>query len=109
MRLIDADEMRDGILWCKSQSSDYDNYWDDVIERLDAQPTVNGWISVKDRMPEKETLVVALVQYEVGWYRMLAWHDDKGWASSQEEFQEKDGDFVTHWMPLPEPPKDGDV
>jgi len=39
-RLIDADAMREELLWCKSQSSSYDNYWDDVIERLDAQPTI---------------------------------------------------------------------
>ncbi len=42
MRLIDADEMRENLLWCKSQSSRYDNYWDDVIERLDAQPTIDA-------------------------------------------------------------------
>lgn len=36
MRLIDADEMRENLLWCKSQSGSYDDYWDDVIERLDA-------------------------------------------------------------------------
>ena len=41
-RLIDADEMRENLLWCKPQSSRYDNYWDDVIERLDVQPTVNA-------------------------------------------------------------------
>ena len=40
MRLIDADEMRENLLWCKEQSGSYDNYWDDVIERLDAQPTI---------------------------------------------------------------------
>lgn len=41
-RLIDADEMRENLLWCKSQSSRYDNYWDDVIERLDVQPTIDA-------------------------------------------------------------------
>lgn len=40
MRLIDADKMRENLLWCKAQSSQYDDYWDDVIERLDAQPTI---------------------------------------------------------------------
>lgn len=41
-RLIDADELRENLLWCKSQSSRYDNYWDDVIARLDVQPTVDA-------------------------------------------------------------------
>ncbi len=43
MRLIDADEMRENFEWCKSQSGQYnDIYWDDVIERLDVQPTVDA-------------------------------------------------------------------
>lgn len=42
MRLIDGDEMRENLEWCKSQSGQYNGiYWDDVIERLDAQPTVD--------------------------------------------------------------------
>lgn len=40
MRLIDADKMRENLLWCKAQSGQHDNYWDDVIDRLDAQPTI---------------------------------------------------------------------
>lgn len=40
MRLIDADKMRENLLWCKAQSGQYDDYWDDVIDRLDAQPTI---------------------------------------------------------------------
>lgn len=42
MRLIDADALRVNLLWCwcKDQSGSYDSFWDDVIERLDAQPTV---------------------------------------------------------------------
>ena len=40
MRLIDADIMRENLLWCKAQSGQHDDYWDDVIDRLDAQPTI---------------------------------------------------------------------
>lgn len=43
MRIIDADELRENLEWCKSQSGQYnDIYWDDVIERLDAQPTIDA-------------------------------------------------------------------
>ena len=43
MRLIDADIMRENLEWCKSQSGRYDDiYWDDVIERLDVQPTIDA-------------------------------------------------------------------
>ena len=69
-------------------------------------PTVGGWISVKDRMPEDETIVIAYVQHKIGWYRMFAWHDMYGWHSSAPEFDDKESDYVTHWMPLPEPPKE---
>lgn len=101
MRLIDADAL--GLRFVPKQAY----LTDHILEKIDTAPTVCGWISVKDRMPENETIVVALVQYEVGWYHMLAWHDKRGWHSSAEEFQESDGVYVTHWMPLPEPPQEG--
>ena len=52
MRLIDADKMRENLEWCKSQSGRYnDIYWDDVIERLDVQPTIDA-VLVKHGMWE---------------------------------------------------------
>lgn len=75
-----------------------------VMECIDAAPTVGGWISVKDRLPENETEVIIIVQHKIGWYRAFAWHDEYGWHSSAEEFGDGESDFVTHWMPLPEPP-----
>jgi len=54
MRLIDADKMRENLLWCKEQSSQYDDYWDDVIERLDAQPTITFADLVDKRAREME-------------------------------------------------------
>ena len=56
-RLIDADKMRENLLWCKEQSSSYDNYWDDVIERLDAQPTVEEQEPIR---PEREKVIKGL-------------------------------------------------
>ncbi len=41
MRLIDADKMRENLEWCKIQATT-DNFWDDAIERLDVQPTVEA-------------------------------------------------------------------
>jgi len=53
------------------------------------------WISVKDRLPEPM-------------YQVLIYTDD-GWIGVDaldynEEFREYD--YVTHWQPLPEPPKE---
>lgn len=101
-RLIDADALLEQM----KHRKDYVGRQSDPVCIVEDAPTVGGWVSVKDRLPEDNTLVLALVQYEVGWYRIFAWRDKKGWASSQEEFSEQDGDFVTHWMPVPDPPEE---
>ena len=63
--------------------------------------TVQKWISVKDRLPEnvKEGLLIALRWGAVD----IGWCEDGRWGS---EFVDEyaDGE-VTHWMPLPKPPK----
>ena len=99
MRLIDADALK------KDLTRFYDN---EVTARalIDEQPTASVWISVNDRLPENETTVLAFVQHKIGWYRMFAWHDEHGWHSSAAEFEERESKFVTHWMPLPEPPEE---
>lgn len=55
------------------------------------------WISVKDRLPEEDTWV--LVYSRQGRYTNLKVdyiHGGKWFHSF----------YVTHWMPLPEPPKE---
>jgi hypothetical protein len=62
------------------------------------EKTVQEWISVKDRLPEDASTVLAIDSdgtissaYYVG-----RWHSGG----------DLDEDAVTHWMPLPEPPKE---
>ena len=76
--------------------------------------TVQEWISVKDRLPDNKEhdWVLAQVVEDNGYmhiprvmeYRQLKndWFEETyGWLS------EHNGLFsVTHWMPLPEPPKE---
>ena len=76
------------------------------MQNHDREMTRPGWISVKDRLPEDETVVIAYVQHKIGWYRMFAWHDMYGWHSNAPGFDEEESDYVTHWMPLPEPPEE---
>ena len=114
MRLIDADalfaeikERHDMFVDCeyigdKARRDELGSFMADIVNA----PTIGGWISVKDRLPEDETVVIAYVQHKIGWYRMFAWHDMYGWHSSALEFDDKESDYVTHWMPLPEPPKE---
>lgn len=83
----------------------------DAIEILNATPaadllSVNQWISCKDKMPGNGIDVLICTRNRM---INLAWYDkDMGY------FWVCDSDFkydlldVTHWMPLPERPKDGE-
>lgn len=76
---------------------------------------MSEWISVKDRLPDNSEYnwVLASVQEDNG-YRWIPkvmeyreskndWYSEEtGWLSNH------NGAFiVTHWMPLPKPPKEG--
>jgi len=63
----------------------------------------DGWISVEDRLPPYLTRCLVTN----GEYIKLSWSkdEDEAWC----EIQDSDTDVwlndVTHWMPLPQPPK----
>ena len=63
--------------------------------------TVQEWISVKDGLPEsgKESVLIGLRWGEVD----IGWCEDSRWRS--EFVNEYEDGEVTHWMPLPNPPK----
>lgn len=69
------------------------------------------WISAEERLPEDEKPVVARYgfvssrttgQYFIGTLTFFAFDPVPHWQ------HESTGLHVTHWMPLPEPPKGGD-
>ena len=106
MRLIDADALKEDL------TRFYDN---EVTARdlIDEQPTIGGWISVKERLPEEhadehsyefEQFLCSTVWDDV---RMVGFGtrigDDKPHFWSGNSIWD---DWVTHWMPLPEPPKE---
>jgi len=66
---------------------------------------VNGWISVKDRLPEHLGLianeVIVCTEYEEV---KTAVRKMDGWIDIENRLEKKTS-WVTHWMPLPEPPK----
>lgn len=76
----------------------------DQMPAADVQP-VSQWISVEDRPPNhyEEVFVVSKLENIVyfAWYdadiSMFMGHSHM-WTTRE----------VTHWMPLPKPPKDGD-
>ena len=65
--------------------------------------TVQEWISVKDRLPEEKVNCIV-------YYKHAYCDNDGYWAigicfNDGEKFQINPAYKVTHWMPLPEPPK----
>ena len=64
------------------------------------------WVSVEDRLPEheKEVLFYSYGDYFAGFYC----HCEKEWYfGSEKNPHEYSRTPITHWMPLPEPPKEG--
>jgi hypothetical protein len=68
---------------------------------------VNGWISVKDRLPEEDVTVLAFINYSIDDAKLLrvvsGAYRGRLWLCGQDIYSER---FITHWMPLPEPPKE---
>lgn len=125
MRLIDADELLEEMVgitdgWLKPPK-DWKWYEDSVRNA----PTVGGWISVKDRLPEQSPSLFSKFKDTDKWSKTM-------WAMDSETVlvtvtakgesivttgKLQDGKWrtqispvieykVTHWMPLPEPPKE---
>ena len=66
--------------------------------------TVQEWISVKDRLPENDQWALCFMKDKsFGTFRVFQWnYIDWQWNDGNEWYDEND---VTHWMPLPQPPK----
>ena len=76
---------------------------DSIIEKCFATDNNVGdkWISVKDRLPESRDFVLGYMSF--GEYRTLKWKNETHrWEGLLVDYEM---DFVTHWMPLPQPPK----
>ena len=64
---------------------------------------VPKWISVKERLPEDyEDVVIIMRDGASSWYR-VAYREYGGWSFGGGR---RVNDEVTHWMPIPQPPKE---
>lgn len=110
MRLIDADALvkRTEEFKCdwneKTAPYSLNHAYDSFIDIIDEQPTVGGWISVNDRLPELHIAVLGYAPYRKNIWAVTM-HDDQSWYIWQPSLSKKyepewDGP-ITHWMPLP--------
>ena len=70
---------------------------------LDSGVTVQEWISVTERLPEKGEEVLVFDTRE-NWTGFAWLRPDETWTALGFDFPFDLGE-VTHWMPLPQPPK----
>ena len=70
--------------------------------------TVQEWISVKDRLPKNIGLYLVLEKHWINGSpcRRIAKWNTVDWFTADRKSKEITP-RVTHWMPLPEPPKGG--
>lgn len=123
-RLIDADALRlMKVEECAGHTIDYAAGWKACIDWVRTLPTVDGWISVKDRLPGEDgrylvynmsycNAVALVTSFSTCLENVedYAFEGEKrpGWFSYDDEYGYYEIDGVTHWMPLPEPPKEED-
>ena len=89
-------------------------YWgsntsEEIAENLIANGvTVQEWISVKDRLPEAGGYVVCIAKRNPfsRFMPMVARIEKNGWVNPITEQYISE---VTHWMPIPQPPKGGNM
>ena len=74
---------------------------------------MSDWISVKDRLPEGangNVISETVIAYTVEDDAVVGWNHNNIWyliLPENDYVTEHENDYVTHWMPLPEPPKEG--
>ena len=77
---------------------------------MEDAPGVQRWIPVSERLPEKHGKFLVLVPSKIrgyGYFPLLLWYKPKrGFYDSTTDWGDVEVDDVTHWMPLPEEPKE---
>ena len=80
----------------------------EAIERLEERVAIGGWISVKDRLPEKAGTYLICDCYG----RVISRHFCKSHGKFAGYWHFNGSAYYgnpLYWMPMPESPKDGDT
>lgn len=101
MRLIDADALKRRLNdWCGPYHKGGDEIQIDIlVDMIDEESSVFGWISVKDALPESGARVLVYIRG----HGMVKPHSTV-WTFEDVE-REVWEECVTHWMPLPDLPE----
>ena len=93
----------------------YPSEWDEVREAIRIIPAANAdpeWISVEDRLPETKDPVLCYYlgkdgkhHYSVGYHERYGSYAEAWYVEIEYNCAGYGCERVTHWMPLPEPPK----
>lgn len=74
-----------------------------VAAGIKGEPTVGGWVSVKERLPEDEDECIVGMEGKwigIGWYH----GSNEKWVVDGESYV---NGYVTHWMAIPDLPEEG--
>ena len=97
-RLIDADEFMKEIRKWLGNETDFRSLQEVIAGMPTIDPVKQEWISVRDRLPEEKVKVLVVLGSNIRGKRICIDQRISGnWRGL--------GCLVTHWMPLPEPPK----
>lgn len=99
--LIERDALREEMRDCEAVTHSIG--YSDMIAILDDAPAVNRWISVEDALPNdrKCVLVTDGEDIEITYFDGSDWEMRDQYGNHYELYG-----AVTHWMPLPEQPKE---
>lgn len=116
-RLIDADAFRNKLVKMTNdpfastnRPLNWSHAYESVMVELDRMPNAQGWISVKERTPE--TISNKVLVWVEGGFRPFMGHFEEGDNLFPDQWfnLEAEGECftspVTHWMELPEGPKE---
>ena len=97
----------DGTILTYVSSDDGFSLWD-IVGNEKNVPTIDGWISTNDRMPEKDkdVLVWLYGDYYIGRYNQDPDNLQMRWLFEGFNLYEDNMSYITYWMPLPKPPEE---
>ena len=94
---------------CSLREGEMEEYHKMCLSALQNQQekSFGGWISVEDRLPETQADVLVVAFWHECWQTMICWFSaiERKWRIITPHGEKAPGG-VTHWMPLPEPPKE---